>query len=145
MTLQNRETIRDTLAALIEASVVDELEVAEEVTSTKIVDPEGRGPLVSVLSAGSDRPPFTARGSRTVVYLEIQIWTPYGEEFTSAQAEDRADRLELAVAQVLEANRVNKPTWTDIAYSGKSTVTDVEVQSGNLYIFELIPVEVSVL
>jgi hypothetical protein len=141
--VKNREDVRTYLASLLSAEAVDNLGIAEEVVTGRIVDPEGRGPLLAVLSAGSLRDLFTRQGMKSQFRLEVQVWTPYGKDgWTTADAEARADQLEQTVANVVQANRANTTHWISIGYAGMSQPVDMRTESGNLYLFEMIPLEV---
>ena len=142
--MKNRETVRDALQVLLSAEVVDTLGIAEEVTTGRIVDPEGRGPLLAVLSGGSMREAYTRKGFKSSFHIEVQVWTPYGGGQSTADAENRADRLEQAVAEVVEANRANATHWISLRYSDRSQAVNIRTESGNLYLFEMIPLEVKV-
>ena len=58
----NRETVRDKLASLLEDDLVTDLAIVEAVFNRKVDDPEGRSPIVCVLSTGSGRPASTFAG-----------------------------------------------------------------------------------
>lgn len=141
----NRETVRDALAALLEARLVIDLGIVELVVNHKVSDLGANSPVVAVLSAGSDRTRMTGAGSQTAFYLDVQVWTLYsdGDTWTVAEAEDRADLVERRIAEVVEANQRTEH-WEAIDYAERSIAADVTSSGGVPYLLEIIPLEVRV-
>ncbi|MBN1815329.1 MAG: hypothetical protein JXA14_26090 [Anaerolineae bacterium] len=139
--MKSREAVRDYLAGLLDDKLVDDLKIVVEVLNHGVGDPQGRGPLVAVLSAGSNRPRATGKGNKSLFRFNVQIWTPYGDGRSRADAEDRADAIEQGVADVIAAN-CKSDHWYHIAYADYSTELDIQMDSGHEYLFESIPIEV---
>ena len=100
--------------------------------------------LITAVAAAADNEVTIHRDSWGVphIYADTAAAGVYGLGYT--QAEDRLDKLEQEIADVIEDNR-NVPTyWTHITYAGQSSVQPVEI-SGVPYITEAIPVRVEVL
>lgn len=145
MALVNRETSRDALAALLTTEMVNgSPQLAQAVYNYQKFDFGGTSPVVLVYSGGAERPSATLGGSRTTLQLWVAMFvsTVASGSYTEADAEDRLDRLERALAEVIDENR-STANWTHIAYDGHSLVQDVEL-GGVPYIAEYVPVEVQV-
>lgn len=145
----NRETVRDKLAELLEDDLVTTEEIVEEVFNRKVDDPQGKSPIVCVLSAGTGRPPNTFGSHGALFYFEIQTWVLYADPdatpvWTEALAEDRLDLIEKEVGEVIEENTAVSGYWDDLDYDGRSTVADVIVRGGDAYVLEKIPVLVEI-
>lgn len=141
----NRELCRDKLASLLEADLVTAEEIVEAVYNRKVDDPQGKSPIVCVLSAGSGRAPATFGTHGVNFYFELQIWVLYADPdatpaWTEALAEDRLDLIEKEVAEIVKDNAVVNGYWNNIDYDGRSIVADVTVRGGDAYILERIPV-----
>lgn len=145
----NRELVRDKLAKLLEDTLVTTEEIVEEVYNRKVDDPQGKSPIVCVLSAGTGRPPNTFGTHGAEFHFEIQVWVLYADPdatpaWTEALAEDRLDLIEKEVAEVIENNAAVSGFWNDIDYDGRSIVADVTVRGGDAYVLEKIPVLVEI-
>lgn len=143
--MTSRGQVRKWLAGILRTELVDERGIAQQVEAYRLPDLAGRSPVVMVLSSGSERLPFTFEGNRSRFYFDVQVWTLYadGEDWTEAEAEDRADALEVAVAEVLEAHR-KEALWELVTYDGRTTAEDVVTSGGVPYIVETIPIVVEV-
>jgi len=145
----NRETVRDKLAELLEDDLVTMEEIVEAVFNRKVDDPQGRSPIVCVLSAGSGRPPTAFGTHGAEFHFEVQIWVLYADPgatpaWTEALAEDRLDLIEKEVAEVIENNASIAGYWKDIDYDGRSIVVDITVRGGAAYVLEKIPILVEI-
>jgi hypothetical protein len=135
----SRETSRDALVTLLTAALVGVGLPAKTVTGSKPDTLTGETPLVSVLSAGSERPRLTVDGNRGIMYLTIHVWVQQATTgWTNAQAEDALDEIESLIAGVIETNRETS-NWMVLEYTARTTVLDVEVE-GNRYYREVIPI-----
>lgn len=145
--MKNREAARDRLAALLDAKLVTDLGIVQEVVGHKVDDLGGASPVVAVLSAGSARPPMTFAGRQTMFYLDVQVWVLYsdGDAWGPAEAEDRADLIEKEIAEIVAA-KANQVTddWGALDYAERSVAADVTTSGGTAYLLEIIPLEVSV-
>ena len=145
MTMVNRETSRDALATLLTTEMVNGTpQLAQAVYNYQKFDFGGTSPVVLVYSGGAERPTATMAGSRTSfqIWVAIFVSTTASGSYTEADAEDRLDHLERALAEVIDENR-STANWTHIAYDGRSLVQDVEL-GGVPYIAEYVPLEVQV-
>ena len=145
----NRELIRDKLAELLEDDLVTTEEIVEEVYNRKVDNPQGKSPIVCVLSAGTGRPPTTFGTHGALFYFELQIWVLYADPdatpaWTEALAEDRLDLIEKEVGEIIEENAAISGYWDDIDYDGRSVVADVTTRGGEAYVLERIPVLIEV-
>ena len=140
----NRETVRDAMATLLETALVGTGLPAQAVYGYRVGDFNGQSPVVTVSSAGSERPPMTARGGRTVVYLQVDTFTLYSDEgsWGEDEAEDRLDLLEKTIAETLHGNQVTA-NWQAVDYAARSERVDVEI-GGLEYAREMIPLRVEV-
>lgn len=144
-----RETARDYLASLLDTALVDgDPRLAYEVVSYRKVDMEAHSPVVMVYSGGTSRPRATLIGHASQVYLWVDIWIATTGEggYTEADAEDRMDDIEQAVANVIDSNYAASGYWNSIMYDGRSIVVDVPPEvAGIPYIREMIPLVAEVL
>ncbi len=76
------------------------------------------------------------------IWVDIMVALT-GTSWTEADAEDRLDDIEQAVAGVIESNREESGYWTFIGYMEMSTVSNVAI-SGTPYIRETIPITAEV-
>ena len=149
MAQPNRETVRDYLATLLTATLVTADSVVQAVYNYRIGDFAGLSPVVTVSSAGSNREQISAMPQpgivQAVFYLTIHVFVLYAATgWTEAQAEDRLDRIERGIADVLDANRVVANVWQEIDYQG-DTIRDDVLIGGDDYIRETIPIGVGAL
>lgn len=142
----SRETMRDQLATLIETAVVNgDPQLAQAVYNYQKTDLSGLSPVVLVYGGGIERPTATFQGSKTSVWLWVDILVALtGTSWTEADAEDRLDDIEQAIAGVIESNREESGYWNFISYMEMSTVSNAAV-SGTPYIRETIPITVEAL
>lgn len=131
----SREVCRDALVALLEPALVGAGLPCKTVSGSKQTSLEGITPLVTVLSAGTNRVPFTYEGNRPYFDYSIVVWVLQAVEgsWTLAQAEDALDTIEAIIAGVLEAN-LRTAQWTEIDYSDPSRVADVAVAGVPYYV-----------
>lgn len=138
----SREVARDALVTLLEAALVGGGLPAKTVQGSKATALEGITPLVTVLSAGTERVALTYQGTQATFNYSILIWvlqTGAGG-WTLANAEDALDDIERRIAGVLESN-LRTAEWSEIDYSGPTRVADVAV-AGVPYYVESIPIRV---
>lgn len=137
----NREVSRDALAALLETALVGTGLPVKTVSASKQTSLEGITPLVTVLSAGTERVPLTFQGDQTNFLLTVQVWVlQSGESWTLAQSEDALDDIESRIAAVYEASR-GTSDWDVLERTGPSSVVEVAV-AGVPYYLENIPTRV---
>ena len=137
----NRSSIRRHVASLL----------SENVRSSQNVWPyqkaklQGTSPIITVTSSGTYRPPLTTRGSSTVIRLTVSIYVLHSAPgWTEEQAEDQLDQLESEIAEVL-TKYGGTPFWNSLRWEAPSMI-GMEVQSeGEAYLYETIPLEVTVL
>ena len=142
----SRESVRDRLASLIEVALVDgDPQLAQAVYNHQKVELDAASPIVLVYGGGIGRPRATMLGNSSRVLLWVDIFVSLtGTGWTEADAEDRLDDIEQAVAEVLESNYDDSSGgWHSIYYVEESTVGNVEA-SGIPYIRELIPIAAEV-
>jgi len=132
----SRETARDALTTLLSSGLSG---TVQSVVGHRISDPAGQTPVVGVLSAGSVRERFTFQGTVPTFYLSIQILVLAEDAtgYTEADAEDKLDTVEAAIAGILESNW-STSNWSALQ-PGRSDVFDVSI-GGHAYLLEVIPV-----
>jgi len=142
MTAINREAVRDGLVSVFADLVSDE--VVQEVVGHRVSDPQGKTPIVAVLSDGTERIPFTFQGSRPVFHLVVQVLVLAEDAsgYTEADAEDRLDLVEKSIAELIDANR-QTALWNSISQAERGQVYDVSI-GGHAYLLESIPYAVKV-
>lgn len=130
----SREAVRDALVTLLAAALTG---TVKTVTGSKVTTLSGLTPLVSVLSAGTERERMTFMGDRPTFYLDVQVWVLQETSgWTNEQAEDAIDSIEALIAGVVESNR-NTATWEVLEYDSPSVVGEMEV-AGTPYYMERI-------
>lgn len=137
----NRKDIRATLAAALTTA----LTTAQAVYGYQRGGFEGRTPVVRVMSAGSERPRYTAQGNRGTLHFLVQLWVLYTDPdagWTEANAEDALDQLEYELAAYVETYRATDD-WIAIDLEGRSRVEIVRYQ-GLPYVVEDVPIAVKV-
>ena len=106
----------------------------------------GEFPVIAVLSAGSRRPPMTARGTMGAFALRINVFVRReATDWSREQAEDLLDDLEAQIAEHLEKVRGETIAWKSLDYDTMSEVAFFVPQAGIVYVVETIHVTVSVL
>ena len=134
----SRETVRDALVTLLTAALVGTGLPVKTVTGSKVTSLSGLTPLVSVLSAGTERARLTYMGDIPTFALEVQAWILQETTgWTNAQAEDAMDSIEALIAGVVESNR-GGDVWEVLEYQNPSVVHEMEV-AGTPYYMERIP------
>ena len=77
-----------------------------------------------------------------VFYLTIHVFVLYASgDWTEDNAEDRLDRIERGIADVIDGNRKVADVWEAIDYQGDTVRDDLEI-GGDAYIRETIPIGV---
>ena len=143
MTVLSREAARD---ELVEGLTVALDGLTASVYGYQAPVEAGLTPCVRVFGAGTLRPIVPETGRRSHFRLVVQVWVlAYDREggWTEADAEDRLDAIEQAIAAWLGDNQFNE-VWTAIEYAAMSTVTAAVTQAGETYLVEDIPIEVYV-
>lgn len=142
MSAVNRETVRDALVTLF-GSLVDD-GIVQEVVGHRVSDPQGKTPIVAVLSDGTERIVFTFQGSRPVFHLVVQslVLAEEATGYTAANAEDKLDLVEKSITDLVDANR-RTTSWEDIRQEDRGQVLDVTI-GGHAYLLETIPYAVKV-
>ena len=147
----NRELVRDYLATLLTAKLGPLGEdVTEAVYGYKIGDFDNQSPVVTVISAGSQRD-RSKRGSEkwdTKFFLTVFVFVVYaveGTDFGEDDAEDALDLIEKHVSDAMmdsrsQAQDASAP-WDTITFSGRSDATADVVVGGKNYRREIIDVE----
>ena len=141
MTMVDRRVVREAFATALSAAVSG----YEEVIGHTTQDFGGKTPVATVLSAGSGRPPMTAEGGRTTIFLSLNHWVLYSSEddsWTEQDAENTMDDLERQVAQFVHTNR-RTTDWDDLAYDSRSIIRTIPV-GGDMYLHEQFPIKVEV-
>ena len=134
----SREVARDELVTLLTAALVGGGLPVKTVTGSKVTSLSGLSPLVSVLSAGTERTRLTYMGDIPIFSLEVQVWVLQETTgWTNAQAEDAMDSIEALIAGVVESNR-GGGVWEVLEYQNPSVVHEMEV-AGTPYYMERIP------
>jgi hypothetical protein len=139
----NRKTTRQAVATLLENSCPS----AQEVYAYKPRDLAGESPILAVLSAGSNRQPYTMAGNKAAFFLEIHSFVLDGladGSWTAQEAEDALDQMEYEVGAALEKSRQSPGQWQSILYDlDRSEIRSIII-SGIPYLEEIIPVRVEV-
>jgi hypothetical protein len=141
MTQPNRETARDALAALLNTRLVTTDTTVQAVYSYRKGNFGSQSPIVCVSSAGSARERVDFTGTRqNIIKLTIHVFVLYAATgWTEAEAEDRLDAIEAAIADVVDANSGQNAYWLALDYDGDSARADVAI-GGVDYIMEAIPI-----
>ncbi len=141
MTQPNRESVRDAFATLLSTRLVTTDAIVQAVYNYRKGDLAGLSPVVCVSSAGSRRERIDFTGTRqNIVRLTVHVFVVYADTgWTEAQAEDRLDAIEAAIADVVDANSGPGSDWLTMDYDGDSARGDI-VLGGEDYIMEAIPI-----
>lgn len=138
----SRETLRDALAALLEAGLVGTGLPVKTVAGSKQTTLTGNSPLVCVLPRGSTRTPMTFQGNRLAADLLVTVFVLQSEtDWTYAQAINALDDIEARIAQIYEDNR-NGDDWEVLEYAAATKIVEVAIE-GIPYYMETIPTRVS--
>lgn len=129
MIADNRQTARDTLAALI----TNEVSAAQAVYPYLVSDFKGQSPVVVVASGGTMRMPFTLRGTRPEHYLNVFYFVAYAQagEWTEQDSENKLDELAADVATLIDASQ-KTAAWSALTQVEPSS-TDTTVIGGVEY------------
>jgi hypothetical protein len=137
MATTSREVARDALVALLDTALIG-AGLVKTVSGSKVDSLQGVWPLVTVLSAGSERVIDTFGGGRVKSFsFMVQSWvlmTAAG--WTVAQSADRLDAIEAAIAAVYEDNK-NTANW-ELLTLGPTKVWEL-VDDGEPYWMEEMP------
>ena len=147
--MTSRETVRDALTTLLDTALVGtglpaQLVIGHKPTVSEIAK---QSPVVAVMGAGSLRERQTFQGQKSAFFLTIRVWVVATDDdagWTSADAEDALDSIESIIADTIDTNRSNAPTWVAIGYDGRTVAVDDEVFDGVPYLQEVIPLRVEV-
>lgn len=140
----NRETVRDYLAGLLNAALVGTGKPCQVTYNYPRADILGQTPLVDVASRGSYREHFTGEGTADAFYFDITTLVLYsdGSTWNEDDAEDKLDAIDAAIADVLEANRRVSGYWRMIEQDGKSERVNF-LLNGCWYAREATPIKVT--
>lgn len=121
MASTSRETVRDALAALLQAALVGSGKPAQAVFGYQVGDFGGQSPVVVVASGPTTR---ERRGFgpcwHTSATLLVFVFVTYAASgWTEANAEDALDAIEAAIADVVLANS-STATWHGLTYAGET-------------------------
>lgn len=144
--MNNRETTRDALTALLTTALVGTGLPCQAVYGYQVSDFHGKTPVVVVSSAGSAHERMTHQGNRSTFYFNIYSFVLYSDAdtgWTEADAEDRLDLIEKTIAETLETYRRYDGYWQGIDYSDRSQSDSVAI-GGDDYRREIISVVVEV-
>lgn len=139
----NRETLRDALAALLTTALVGTGLPAQHVYGYPIGDFGGDSPVVVVESAGSERVRETTSSKwRDWFYLNVFVFVlcvdPRSTTWKEDSAEDALDLIEKKIADALIDN-TDAGSLNCFEPAGKSTPDHIVI-GGNDYRRELVPV-----
>ena len=148
MASANRETVRDALAALLEAALTGSGKPVQAVYGYLKSDLAGQSPVVMVQSAGIRREMASASDDwDNVMRFELLAWVMDANEasgWTDANVDDAVDAVEAAIADVIAANRRND-NWDELVYADEFTRLLQVTVGSTPYVLERIPVLVTVL
>ena len=141
----SRETVRKAFASVLQTTLVGG-GLAQAVYDYQVGDFGGQSPVVVVASG----PIMRERRSlgpcyHTTAALMVYIFVAYADpasNWTEANAEDRLDAIEVAIADTLLANS-STPNWSDAHYFQPTQVDGVEI-GGIEYRRELITIEAEI-
>ncbi len=152
----NRETIRDYVTTILDAKLGSGGEdIVEAVYGYKIGDFQNQSPVVTVISAGSERE-RAKRGSEkwdTTFYITIFVFVVYAVEGTAWGEDDAEDRLDLIEKELTDAlmdarsqaQDASAP-WDTITFStGRSDATADLTVGGKAYRREIFDIEARVI
>ena len=112
---------------------------------------QSQSPVVYITSSGSFPVALTGRGFTGPVYVNLHICTLYataaGEQFiyTEEAAEDTMDDIEAEIRNALKDKRRVDALWQGLKWSQRSSADNPLIVDGDLYLHELIPLELEVL
>jgi hypothetical protein len=138
----NRKDVRKEVAAYLTANLVGTGKPLQAVYPYKKSDFGGASPVGLVISAGSSRPVFTARGRRLIANLEVWIFVLYADPngaSREAEAEDQIDDIEAALEPLLGGV---EHEGMALDYRQATVVTQLPV-GGLVYLWEIIPIQAS--
>lgn len=136
-----RSDARQALADLITAN----LDMLAAVYSYQKTDLQGQTPVVAITSGGSNRQPLTSRGSSATYTLDVHLFVLHRDpaaNWDEEQAEALLDEIEAALGALLDANRRNPPAWQRISYSGPSNASETITLNGQVYLHEVVSLDV---
>lgn len=137
MASPNRNDFLDAMQVSLTAALT-----VQEVYGYQSRDLNRQSPVVRILSAGSERPQLTLKGSRSTLYFIIEIWVLQSESatgWTEEDAERALNDIEAATADWIVANRTND-TWQKIYHTRPSVVSVINDTHGETHLLERIPV-----
>ena len=125
----SRQTAREGLAALLQAALVGAGLPAQAVYDYQVGDFQGASPVVVVSSAGSERSRASLGACwHTTVYLWVHVFVLYSDgTWTEADAEDKVDAIEAAIADVVLANSSYSGYWDKLIYDEPTLLDGVEI------------------
>lgn len=141
----NRSSVRSELAALLSADGVIGA-FAQAVYGYRLSEFGAASPVVIVTSAGTERGPKFLGTTDTDVTMRFKVFalTLYsGTGVAEQTAEARADWLDVALSNVIRANRAGS-SWHYLDYDGPSSV-QVGEEGGVPFYVEIIPLKARVI
>lgn len=140
----NRKTIREALAALIDAALDSTWDVFNYGTSVFL----GRARNIIVASGDTDYPDMAAGeiASDAEFDFGIGIFILYASDAQSWTAQNSEDALDLGrkyIADIVKDNE-NNANWHRLKSNGRSRVGIVEDEGGAPYRYEIVPVRVEI-
>lgn len=145
-TMPGRLAARLELGELIANNLVGVGKIAQSMFSYQASDFRGHSPVIVVTSAGIGRERSEYADYDSVAVLDVHLFTLYAEQGTDydeAEAEDIADQLEQAVAQLI-ADHTHGTAWGDLWIEGE-TALDALLLNGAEYKHEVMRVKARLL
>lgn len=132
--MASRKEVRQHLAQELQDWLGD---LVQAVYDHKVGDLAGQSPVVVVLSLGSERERETYRGWLARFYFSVQVWVLYASGgWTEADAEDRLDEIEMAIAEYVNLNQREIGFWEALSFEGRSEALEVTPLGGEPYLVE---------
>ena len=133
----SRASVHAQLTSLLNSALVGTGKPCKEVTGYKkdVID---KAPLVSVLSAGSQRAYDSNETLQVVHGFGVVVFVPDASgAWTESNVEATLDAIDAIIETTVKTNRGRNAYWESLSYSGEaSTVDDIPV-SGAPYVMEV--------
>ena len=139
--------LRQDIRELFQSTIAGAATSIQTIYPYSAVNLKGESPVLRIMSAASERPPLTFKGTKTIFGLLLQTLVLAQDDennWTRENAEDTLDLVEAQIASII----FNPQTWKNtvvlsVRNEGPSAVREDVIQ-GQTYIQELIPVRVEV-
>lgn len=141
----NRKTIRQALAAAMEADLVGLTHAAQKLYRYKVSKFTDKTTHIILVTSGSADRARQAQPTRAYSTLEFEIWLFVlysAESWTEEQSEDKLDDMEKEVQDWLLDHADTSELWQGI--EPQKTEVDIVIIGGKAYRQELIPINVPV-